>query len=88
MKEAKNYIVLSSPFNSSLYYEYEQVQGCTAIEAARQFVSTKYNTVKRSGSRAVNLCLIEGRFDEYGNVRYRGKRQWYECFNSKTQEVK
>ena len=76
----KNFVVMYSPFNDSLLADYEQIQGNTAIEAARKFVESKYTNVKRSGGRDANLCLLEGNYDKAANtIRYRGRHQWYAC---------
>ena len=76
----KNFVVMYSPFHNSLLADYEQIQGNTAIEAARKFVEGRYSSVKRSGDRDVNLCLMEGDYDKKANrIRRRGRRQWYRC---------
>lgn len=76
----KNYVVLVSPFSNKLGGDYEEIQGETAIAAAREFVKGRFNTVKRSADRYVNLALVEGRYDKAANMIYtRGPRQWYLC---------
>jgi len=76
----KNYVVTYSPFGNPLSADYQEIQGVTAIDAARKFVSGKYSSVRRSGDRDVNLCLVEGKFDKVVNrLLIRGRHQWYRC---------
>ena len=78
----KKFVVYYNPFDTGLLSEYVEVEGKTAIDAARNFVKGKYNKVKRSGDYDVNLCLVEGHFDKGKNVLYEcGNRCWYKCEN-------
>mgnify|MGYP006924661995 FL=1 len=74
----KIYIVLYTYKNSSLFADYEEIQGKTAIDAARKYVNDNSKTVKRSGDSDVNLCLVEGQYNKDNNtIRYKGNKVWY-----------
>jgi len=77
----KNYIVTYSNIARksmlSLSYDYEQVQANTAIEAARKYVNDSTKTIKRSGSRYVDLCLVQGTLHN-NTIHYIGNKIWYE----------
>lgn len=72
----KNYIVTYSYKRSDLFSDYDQVQGNTAIEAARKYVNDSTKKIIRSGGRDVNLCLLQGRM-EGNRIKYIGNHIWY-----------
>ena len=74
-----NYIIMFSPFNNSLFAEYEQVQANTYIEAAKKYVNGRFQSIKRSGDRDVNLSILRGEMVNSNTIQCHGNQQWYKC---------
>ena len=74
-----NYIIMYSPFSNSLFAEYEQVQAKTYIEAAKKFVNGRFQSIKRSGDRDVNLAILRGEMVNSNTIRPHGHQMWYKC---------
>lgn len=82
MKNEKSFVVMYSPFENSLLGGYETIHGKTLIEAARNYIKGKFNSVVPSADKAANLSLIERWYDaEKRTIHKQGRQHWYLCEN-------